>query len=462
MDKIQVWFSALKGDLAISVNIDEYDIHERITDAERAGLKRVLQVCNEYQVDDAQIECEIRKEFLKTTLGVLTDAVVHHAFLFEQGLLHSLTLHGLSRLLREGGFALTEHTVVAVLSSRGMIQGPLLSVIGLRGAGAGDFSSAPPPESLLKAWDLALALRQHTSVWSTPLSNVCPDIFQVGQLRPGLGITHKALSDLCDCLAILQFCSSVTEERGVIVARVSHFNGPTIEIPIRQAAIEQKPTDALPIFPLLYTVYRWAFPSESRTKIDVVRRVIRESVPGVSTLTLLQLQERGSKILQAAESTFAIVCRRAFKAYLRSRDEVERGTQEFLNATHQRISALGEEVVGTSLQFFTGALALVVANVFHQDISNRAKQFGFGLALVYVILIAVFRLARLWLQHKSQLTQTNMLIDGHSELPEAVRKTYKDDLAQRSADKFDVWFGLASAFYGLCGLFFIVMLVALR
>ena len=247
-----------------------------------------------------EIRVTITKEVLKAKVrDIVHVPSINALFFFERTLIESLTLKQIQVLQKEGVFSSDQHTVIAVLTGSGMLQGPLLTVFGQRGASIEDISRLPKIESTARAWHRARSLRDTTTMWAAPLANIAPSTFQVAQIHVGLEATYKTMVGICNILSLLQFCVSVRDGDGEIWhVSIAYPGGPVIDI---ASNIQYQDNSTSGMSPSLYRLYRWAFLAESYDKIDIVRELIRHVIRDGEGNLLSHLMASGSELLEGAE-----------------------------------------------------------------------------------------------------------------------------------------------------------------
>jgi len=434
------------SDLIIDGDIDEYGVHEQITCKDRSGLDRLLDVVGRYEIDVVDIRVTITKEALKASVRDLVHLPsIDALFFFEQTLIESLTLRHIQDLQEEGAFLPDRHTVIALVAGSGMLQGPLLTVFGLRGASTEDFAGLPRIEPTLRAWRTAHSLRDTTAMWAAPLANIAPSTFQVVEIHEGLGATYEALVGICNILSLLQFCVSVQESDAEIWrVSVAYPGGPVLEIASNRPYHDNSTSG---MSPSLYRLYRWAFLAESYDKIDIARELIRHEIRDREGDPLPHLLASGSELLEGARANYKILRQKAFEAYLRSRQEAIEAIQTFMTSTREDLDTLRKDVLDTTLRFSAGIIAFLAANVLKLDLSKFVIMVGFGLGLFYLVLAAIFQLFPSWQQYHAQLEEAKQIVNAHDELTLTERTRLISQLPNRSWNTFTKWFLACSFVY---------------
>lgn len=459
-DHLDTWFSVFGNDLTINIAIDEHNVKQQITSKDRSGLHLILGVIDKLETEVIEIQVTIKKEVLKTKVR---DSVqvpsVDAFFFFEETLRESLTLKHIQEMQKEGVFLPDQRTVIAVLTVSGMLQGPLLTVFGLKGVSKEDLSHLPKIEPTLRAWHNARSLRETTSLWAAPLVNTAPATFLVSQIHGGLEATCENLLGICDVLSLLQFCVSVREDDDNIWhLSIAHPGGPVIDMASDNLYHSNSTSDMAPSW---YRLYRWAFQAESYDKIDIVRELIRHEFRSKEGMPLSLLLASGSELLEDARANYKIVRHRAFEAYLRSRQEAIEAVQSFMASTRKDLDTLRKDVLDTTLRFSAGIIAFLAANVLQLNLSKFVIAVGFGLGLLYLALAAFFQLLPLWQQYRAQLREAKQIVNAHSELTLIERARLIDMLPSSFWNKFTRWFFACTLAYMIWAIVLTCLLIVL-
>ncbi len=445
-EHLDTWYAVFDSDLIVDVSVEEQDAHEQITCQDRSGLDHILDVIGNYEIDVVAIRVTIKKEFLKARIrNIVQVPSVDALFFFEQALRESVTLKHIQEMQKEGAFLPDRRTIIAVLTESGMLQSPLLTVFGLKGASIGDFSRLPKIEPAVRAWHTARSLRDTTAMWAAPLANVAPSTFQVEQIRGGLEAIYEALGGICNVMSFLQFCVSVHEgDDATWHTSIAHPGGPVIEI---DSKILYHDNSTPGMSPSLYRLFRWAFLAESYDKIDIARELIRHEILDRTGDPLPHLMASGSALLEGARANYKILRQRAFEAYLRSRQEAIEAIQSFMTSTRKDLDQLRKDVLDTTLRFSAGIIAFLAANVLKLNLSKFVIAVGFGLGLFYLVLAAIFQLLPLWQQYQAQLKQAKQIVNAHDELTLTERTRLISQLPSRTWSTFTKWFLACSIVY---------------
>jgi hypothetical protein len=459
-DRLDAWFTLFGNDLTIDIAIDEHTIRQRITLKDRSGLNLILDVIHEFEIEVIEIQVTIKKEVLKTRVR---DSVhvssIDAFFFFEETLRDSLTLKQIQEMQKEGVFLPDQHTVIAVLTASGILQGPLLTVFGLKGVSIEELSHLPKIEPTQHAWNRARSLRETTSLWAAPLATTAPTTFLVSQMHLGLEATYENLLGMCDVLSLLQFCVSVREDKNNLWhVSIAHPGGPVIDMASNNLYQSNSTSDMAPSW---YRLYRWAFQAESYDKIDIVRELIRHEFRSKEGKPLSQLIPSGSELLEDARANYKIVRHRAFEAYLRSRQEAIEAIQSFMTSTQKDLETLRKDVLDTTLRFSAGIIAFLAANVLQLNLSKFVITVGFGLGLFYLVLAIGFQLFPFWQQYKAQLKEARQIVNAHSELTLAERTRLTDMLPSNFWNTFTKWFVACTVAYIMWAIVLICILMFL-
>jgi len=459
-EHLDAWYSLFGNDLNIDVFIEELDTHEQITCNDQSGLNNIKAVLDRYEIDVVDIRVTIKKEVLKSKVrDIVHVPSISALFFYESTLIESLTLKQIQALQNEGAFSPDQHTVIAILTGVGMLQGPLLTVFGQTGGTIEEISHLPKIEPTMRAWHKARSLRDTTTTWTAPLADIAPSTFQVEQIHAGLEATHNTMEGICNILSLLQFCVSVLEgESEIWHVAVAYPGGPIIDIAsnlIYQA-------DSTPdISPSLYRLYRWAFLAESYDKIDIVRELLRHMIRRGETNLLSKLIASGSELLEEARANYKILRRQAFDAYLRSRQETIEAIHSFMTSTRKDLDTLRKDVLDTTLRFSAGIIAFLAANVLQLNLSIFVISVGFGLGIFYIILAIIFQLTPLWQQYIAQYSEAVQAVDAHSELTSTERSRFIGQLPNKRWNSFKKWFLVCFISYLVWALVLIILLISL-
>lgn len=459
-EHLDAWYSLFGNDLIIDVSIEEQDTHKQITCNDRSGLNNIKAVIDRYEIDVVDIRVTIKKEVLKTKIrDIVHVPSISALFFYERTLIESLTLKQIHALQNEGAFSPAQHTVIAILTGVGMLQGPLLTVFGQTGGTIEEISHLPKIESTARAWHKARSLRDTATTWTAPLADIAPSTFQVAQIYAGLEATHKTMEEICNILSLLQFCVSIREGDGEIWhAAVAYPGGPVIDIASNHTYQADSTSD---ISPSLHRLYRWAFLAESYDKIDIVRELLRRMIRGGETNLLTQLIASGSELLEEARANYKILRRQAFDAYFRSRRESIEAIQSFMTSTRKDLDTLRKDVLDTTLRFSAGIIAFLAANVLQLNLSIFVISVGFGLGLFYLVLAFFFQLIPLWQQYKAQYSEAIQAVGAHSELTLNERTRFISQLPNKRWNPFKKWFLLCFIAYLAWALVLIILLISL-
>ncbi len=458
-DHLDTWFSVFGNDLTINIAIDEHNVLQQITSKDMSGLQLILGVIDKLETEVIEIQVTIKKEVLKTKVR---DSVqvpsVDAFFFFEETLRESLTLKHIQEMQKEGVFLPDQRTVIAVLTVSGMLQGPLLTVFGLKSVSKEDLSHLPKIEPTLRAWHNARSLRDTTAMWAAPLATTAPTTFLVSQIHGGLEATYETLLGICDVLSLLQFCVSVHEGDDTWHVSIAHPGGPVIDIPSNILYHDNSNSDLAPSW---HRLYRWAFVAESYDKIDIVRELIRHEFRSKEGKPLSLLMASGSELLEDARANYKIVRHRAFEAYLRSRQEAIEAIQSFMTSTRKDLDTLRKDVLDTTLRFSAGIIAFLAANVLQLNLSKFVIAVGFGLGLFYLVLAAIFQLFPLWQQYRAQLREARQIVNAHSELTLTERTRLISQLPSNTWDTFPKWFFACAIAYLVWAIVLTCLLIVL-
>lgn len=459
-DLLDTWFSVFGNDLTINIAIDEHNVQKQITWKDRSGLHLILDVIGKLEIDVIEVQVTIKKEVLKAKVK---DSVqvpsIDAFFFFEETLRESLTLKHIQEMQKEGVFLPDQRTVIAVLTVSGMLQGPLLTVFGLKGVSIEDLSPLPKIEPTLRAWHQARSLRETTSLWAAPLVSTAPATFLVSQIHGGLEATCENLLGICDVLSLLQFCVSIREGKDNIWhLSIAHPGGPVIDMASDNLYHSNSTSDMAPSW---YRLYRWAFQAESYDKIDIVRELIRHEFRSNEGKPLSLLMASGSELLEDARANYKIVRHRAFEAYLRSRQEAIEAIQSFMASTRKDLDALRKDVLDTTLRFSAGIIAFLAANVLQLNLSKFVIAVGFGLGLFYLVFAAGFQLFPFWQEYRAQLREAKQIVNAHSELTLTERTRLISQLPSNTWDPFTKWFFACAIAYLIWAIVLVCLLIFL-
>lgn len=459
-DHLDAWFSVFGNDLTIVISIDEQGVQKQITWKDRSGLNLILEVIDECEIDVIDIQVTIKKEDLKTRVrDSIQVPSIDALFFFEETLRKSLTLKHIQELQKEGVFLPDQRTVIAVLTASGVLQGPLLTVFGLKDVSIDALSPLPKIGPTLKIWHKGHSLRDTTSMWVAPLATTAPTTFLVSQVHGGLEATYENLLGICNILSFLQFCVSIREGDAYIWhISIVHPGGPLIEI---ASNILFRDNSTAELSPSWHRLYRWAFLAESYDKIDIVRELIRHEIRSKDGKSLSQLIASGSELLEDARANYKILRQRAFEVYLRSRQEAIEAIQSFMTSTRKDLDTLRKDVLDTTLRFSAGIIAFLAANVLQLNLSVFVIAVGFCLGLFYLVLAAFFQLLPLWQQYKAQLREAKQIVDAHIELTLTERTRLISQLPSNSKDTFSKWFFACAIVYLIWGIVLICFLIFL-
>lgn len=441
---LETWYEVLGSDLYVSLNIEEHETNVTISARDRSGFDQIHQLVTTRQTERVEVNVTIRKDLLTTTISQLVNVPIGALFFNSDSLLRSLSPEGIQGLRQSGVMQPDQHCTIVILDASGMLGSSFLSIIGLLDASPDDFTCFPPIMMALEKWQKAVALRKITSNWAAPLDDISPDTFRVEQLHPGLDAIYQSLIYTCNALSFLQFCAAVRLDGRNWRARIAPMDSQEfrIELSSRPASVPLIGDGAVS----MYSIFQWAFLSEGRDKIDIIRKLFKDSLKDKPANVVQALLACTSEILEAAEATYAILCLEAFNAYMSSRREVEDAIESFVTLSRKSISGLTEELLATMFQFAAGALAFIATNLLNTSLSQSLKAIGVGAGLIYIALIFVFRLGRTWEQHLDEKNEVVAAIDRHPELLDSTRSSFKGSL-EGSIIRFRIWFMMCAAVY---------------
>ncbi len=458
-ERLNTWYSALGSDLTISVSIEEHSTYEQITCLDRSGLNRVLDVIDKFEIDVIEIRVTLKKEVLKARMiDILHIPAIDALFFFEKNLVDSLTLKSIQNMQKDGVFLANQPTIIAVLTGVGMLQSPLITVFGLKGISIEDLSQLPKRKPLLRAWEKAHSLRGSNTIWAAPLNDISPDAFQLTQVHVGLEATYETMRGFCNILSFLQFCVSVIADDEKWHASIARLGGPMIDI---ASNISYHDDSSSGLSPSLYRLYRWAFMAESYDKIDIVRELIQHELRDRKDNHLQHLLVSESTLLEGARANYRILRRKAFEAYLHSRQEVLEVVQSFVISTRKDLDALRKDVLNTTLQFSVGIITFLAA-ILQFNFSKLVITVGFSLGLFYLVLAAFFQLLPLWQQYQTQYDEAKKTVEIHNELTLTERDHLISQLPHRTGNSFTRWFWVSSIVYILWALILLCFLLFLN
>lgn len=455
-EQLQQWLRIMGTALTFVVTVEDLGYGpQRVTCDDEMVVQEVLEFIRSHEVEDVEVEITLSKHELRHRLSTLSGVNLSALFLYEGALCRRMSLDSVEALVREGLLQPTERTTIGIVAATGLLQGPFLTVVGLADMSAETPlripSVEPEPQN---RWAKACALRQTVSTWTAPLSHLPPDVFSITEHGAGLQQIATALAALSAAMSLLQMCEVVFVEEHVWIGQVTRRQGPECRLTYEDIiSYSSRADDGSTLFAL----YRWAFPSESRSRVDVVRHVIQETVQRTGDSSLSRLETEGKAMFEAAQANYSILCHDAFESYLKLRESAEEHVQSQIDAARGSATRLTEELLGTFLQFFAGTLVFIITNSFSTTISEGLRICGLVLALVYLALVAVFRLVRAWSQHTIRKQESEAMIERYSELADVTRKSLIESLDSSQKD-FVVWFWACTVAYAAGGVALLVIL----
>lgn len=455
LSRVETWFSVLGEDLRIRIAVSDHPASYNLTSSDYADISTLLQLLDRFDIEHIAVNVEVKKDHLRKWIADVAGVSIDALFFYPITLESRLNIRGIDALLREGALSPRKHSVICVLDSTGLLQNPYLTIVGVREQALRQIRTPPSRAVRERVWAASLGMRNTVAIWSAPLSDIAPDLFYVDEVQPGLESIRKAMTGICDALALLQFCSTVSEHSTLVIANVAQSGGGHIEMK-SDAAYRSTPS-LLGSSP--FRMYRWAFRGESYDKIDVVRDLMIRELRSISGDAVTHLIAASPQLLEAARASYRIVRKQAFESYLRSRDDAQAKVSVFMASTRDNIDKLRGAMLTRVLEFFAALIAYLTADVLKTNIPRSIKAIGVGLGLFYLVLIAIFQLYPAWRQNQKEHDEALQAVESHTELTPAERQRFVSRLPSGRRTEFTDWFWACVTVYGLGAVALIVAFV---